>query len=666
MSSTDHNLSPTVLRQQTFRAGLSALGWIAAILVLCAIFCAIGISRSAKSNVIFKHVTYQQTLAEKLAKELISLEKLEDKSAYLKGLEQLELTVQQAQTVQHNITMPDRWGAMDAYEVDTLRRAFHSQPLMLNQRFGQMIGAYDALLLRANEGQKISASEFEETLEKTEEFSQYQGQAVQIYQDRIAAVRDQSRWRISLTFLFTFLSLGVIAAFVIHPFSKRIESQALAVKQVNDKLKVVALRDPLTGLPNRIAVTQRIDRELERAKANNMRLGVAHIDLDHFKEVNDKYGHAAGDYMLIEIAKRMQAWQGDTNFIARFGGDEFVAVMSCKAIDCTLKNQVERLLNSIALPMNFEGITLQTTASIGVSPYLKPNDNTADLIINADLALYESKQMGRNCYAFFKPAMRDTLERRKALESELKAGIDNDEIRPFFQPQLDIRHNAITGAEALMRWNHPTRGLVSAEEFLPVARSAGLMVRLGRTCMEKAIIEAARWHSQNIPFGRLALNACPSELAEEDFVDWLLATAQKHKLPTNMLSIEILETVVFKDSPFNLKDKITQLRRADIHIELDDFGTGYASLQQVKTDEIDRIKIDRSFIKNIDSNHASAMIVRTILRLAESLNIDVIAEGAETLGELQALLSIGCQTVQGYGIAQPMPCLLYTSDAADE
>lgn len=655
MSFTPNNLSPSQLRKQTFRAGLSALILIATILVICAIFCAIGISRSAESNRIFELVTYQQTVAEKLGKQVVSLQKIESDDAFFDVLEQLEATIEKAKTVQHDITMPNRWGPMDAYSVDVLNDVYRAEPLLLDQRFGQMIGAFAHFVPLAEGGRNTPVSEFTRVLEKTDEFSKYQSKAIKIYFDQIGRVRDQSRWRISLTFLFSFLSLLAIGVFLLNPFSKRIENQAQAVKRVNDKLKVAALRDPLTGLPNRLAVTDHLDRELEFAKTNHNKLGVAHIDLDHFKDVNDKYGHAAGDFMLVEIARRMQAWEGETNLVARFGGDEFVAVMNCQTLPCTFEDRVRTLLRSIEKPMNFQGITLQTTASIGVSIHQASSDNGADLIINADLALYQAKKDGRNRHAVFEPQMRDALEKRKLLESELKTALDKGDILPYFQPQVDLAKNKVTGAEALIRWNHETRGSVSPGEFLPVAESSGLMVRLGRQLMEKAIIEAAKWHAENIPFGRLGLNASASELAEHDFVDWLLATANKHQLPTHMLSIEILETVMFKDSRLELTNTFARLRDLDIHIELDDFGTGYASLQQVKTDKIDRIKIDRGFIKDIDHNHGSAMIVRAMVELAKSLDIAVIAEGAETLSELEALQSIGCYTVQGYGLAKPMP-----------
>lgn len=653
------NMSPSQLRKQTFRGGLWALIIIAITIVICAIFIGIGVSRSAASGRMLELVSYQQTVPKKLAAQIISLKSAEGEDAFSNILERLQVTVEEAKTVQNDITMPNKWGPMDAYEVEVLRKAYRAEPLMQDLRFEEMITAYETFIALAEKGHSIPTLDVTDALEKADVFRSNQAKMVEIYQDHVGQVLRQSGKRVFLTFLTTFLSLLGILVFLLIPFSKRIESQAKAIMHANDKLKKAALTDPLTILSNRKALTDHLEQKLEYAKTNKSKLAVAHIDLDRFKEVNDKYGHAAGDFMLVTIAKRMKDWQGASNFVARFGGDEFVTVMSCQANPCTFQNRIRTLLNSIAQPMNFEGITLQTTASIGMSIHHRTDydskETAADLIINADLALYRAKQNGRARHAVFEPHMRDTLEKRKVLESELEAALDKNEFQPYFQPQLDIKNNKVTGAEVLVRWIHKIHGPISPDEFLPVAESSGLMVRLGRQVMEKAIIEAAKWHAEGIQFGRLALNASASELAAEDFVDWLITTLKANQLPTHMLSIEILETVMFKNSRLNLTEKITRLRDQNIYIELDDFGTGYASLQQLKADEIDRIKLDRGFIKNIDSDHGSAMIVRAMIELAKNLDIDVIAEGAETSSELETLLSIGCETVQGYGVSKPMP-----------
>jgi len=435
---------------------------------------------------------------------------------------------------------------------------------------------------------------------------------------------------------------------------KKLLLQAQKMKVVNKKLKSAALHDPLTGLPNRHFIRDHLNRELKIAKTKKSKIGVVHIDLDHFKEVNDSYGHAAGDHMLVEISKRMENCMSDGQVIARIGGDEFLMIAADVKDKASLKSDMVKLLHAIKQPLNFEGITLHSSVSIGVSCEDAHEYDSSDLIVNSDLALYKAKQEGRGRIRLFEPHMRETLNRRKLLEAQLILALDNGDLEPYFQPQVNISSNKVIGAETLVRWNHETRGYIPPSEFLPVAESSGLMVRLGRHVMDKAIQEASKWHAQNIAFGRLSLNASASELAEDDFVDWLLNTTQKHRLPANMLSIEILETVMIKDKKLNLSQKLKHLRAAGIHIELDDFGTGYASLQQVKTEEIDRLKIDRSFIENMDSQSSKAVIVKAIVEMANEMNIEVIAEGAETLDELDVLLNLGCHTVQGFGVARPM------------
>ncbi len=436
---------------------------------------------------------------------------------------------------------------------------------------------------------------------------------------------------------------------------KEIVRQANEVEAANDKLKMSALLDPLTNLPNRLAVKAHLNQQFRLAKKHDLEVAVAHIDFDHFKEINDKYGHPAGDFVLVEIAKRMKSWGKASNFVARIGGDEFLAVLSSDKNQKIIEESLQELLKLISKPINFEGITLPSSASIGVAVYPTYSGGTSELIVCADLALYEAKNNGRSQICFFDQKMLETLNSRKALEAELIVAISEGKISPFFQPQVNIATNKITGVEALIRWRHEKRGFISPDKFLPVAESSGLMVRLGRHVMEKAIREAAKWHALNISFGRLALNASASELHEDDFVDWILATAEKYDLPPNRLSIEIIETVMIKDIRLKLDDKLARIRNAGIRIELDDFGTGYASLQQLNADEIDGLKIDRSFIKNMQNEPCNAAIVSAIVELANTLNIDVVAEGAETFDELEALRALGCYTVQGFGIARPMP-----------
>lgn len=432
--------------------------------------------------------------------------------------------------------------------------------------------------------------------------------------------------------------------------------QASGGFEIAKKLHMLAYRDGLTNLYNRTYLNEQLSKEIAKAKANNQKLALLHIDLDHFKHINDSYGHTAGDFLLVEQAKRMQKITGEDDLLARIGGDEFIIVMPNIGDEQTkLREKIRSLRNLLTEKLDYEGITLRSAASIGVAVYPDHGQDASDLMINADLTLNHMKKDGRGSYRFFNQDIRDTHNLRKNLEERLSAAIDCGDIMPFYQPQVDVLNNRITGLECLARWRSADGQYISPAEFLPAAESSGQMVRLGRSIMERAIQQVAGWQQEGLQFGRLALNASSGELREDDFADWILETILKYELPAEFLTIEVVETVIVGDEDLQLPCKLGKLRDAGVHIELDDFGTGYASLMQVRPNEIDRLKIDRSFIQGINSSGRNAMIVRSIVDLTQSLDMHVIAEGVETEAEQDVLVQIGCSELQGFGIARPMP-----------
>jgi EAL domain-containing protein (putative c-di-GMP-specific phosphodiesterase class I) len=275
-------------------------------------------------------------------------------------------------------------------------------------------------------------------------------------------------------------------------------------------------------------------------------------------------------------------------------------------------------------------------------------------MVHADLALYSAKKLGGGAVSFFSEELRRELDNRKQLEHDLKVGIAERSFVVHFQPQISLGSGDIIGVEALVRWRHPERGIVPPGAFIPVAEKCGLMVDIGRIIVEKAIWRAAEWHRDGIEFGRLAINVSGSELREPDFDRFLFETLDRAGLPPHKLSLEIVESVILDDEKTGIAAKLRHIRSAGVHLELDDFGTGYASLSHVNPNEIDRLKIDRRFVQNIDLNGDNSKIVRAITELARGLGISIVAEGAETEAELDSLLSLGCDQVQGFSIAMPM------------
>jgi diguanylate cyclase (GGDEF)-like protein len=447
----------------------------------------------------------------------------------------------------------------------------------------------------------------------------------------------------------------LVALFIFRPMSDMIHRRTHELVDARNSMAFLAVHDGLTGLHNRTFLTDHFDTLIRGAHRRGERLAVLQLDLDRFKQINDTLGHAAGDFVLVATAQRMRESCRASDLCVRLGGDEFIMILNAAGTGEDIHGVAKRILDRINDPINFHGATILPGASAGIAVYPIDADNANDLIVHADLALYSAKKQGGGNFSFFSDELRQELEHRKQLERDLKVAIAERAFDVYFQPQVSLTNGRITGVEALVRWKHPTRGMVSPGEFIPVAEKSSLMADIGRIILEKAIFEAAEWHSSGIEFGRLAINVSGTELREPDFNDFLFGTLEQAGLPTSKLSLEIVESVILDDEKTGIAAKLRHIRAAGIHLELDDFGTGYASLSHVNPNEIDRLKIDRRFVQNINLNGDNSKIVRAITELARGLGISIIAEGAETEAELTSLLSIGCDQVQGYSIAFPMP-----------
>jgi diguanylate cyclase len=456
-------------------------------------------------------------------------------------------------------------------------------------------------------------------------------------------------------FFATIAIIILVALFIFRPMAGMIMRRTHDLVDARNSMAFIAVHDGLTGLHNRTFLTDHFDTLIKGAHRRGERLAVLQLDLDRFKQINDTLGHAAGDYVLVVTAQRMRDSCRASDLCVRLGGDEFVMILAGAGSGEDINTVAKRILARINEPINFHGATILPGASAGIAVYPIDADNAKDLIVHADLALYSAKKLGGGGFSFFSDELRQELDHRKQLERDLKIAIAERAFEVYYQPQVSLSNGGITGVEALVRWNHAQRGMISPGEFIPVAEKSGLMARIGRIIVEKAIAEAAEWHSAGIFFGRLAINVSGTELREPDFDSFLFETLKASGLPPEKLSLEIVESVILDDEKTGIAAKLRHIRAAGVHLELDDFGTGYASLSHVNPHEIDRLKIDRRFVQNINLNGDNSKIVKAITELARGLGISIIAEGAETEAELNSLLSIGCDQVQGYSIAFPMP-----------
>jgi diguanylate cyclase (GGDEF)-like protein len=474
--------------------------------------------------------------------------------------------------------------------------------------------------------------------------------------DALAKARLSRMLSVHQTLFYSTIGVIVLVAlFIFRPMSDMIIRRTHELVDARNSMAFIAVHDGLTGLHNRTFLTDHFDTLIKGAHRRGERLAVLQIDLDRFKQINDTLGHAAGDYVLVSTAQRMRESCRASDLCVRLGGDEFVMILSGAGSGEDINGVAKRILWRINEPINFQGATVHPGASAGIAVYPVDADNAKDLIVHADLALYSAKRLGGGNFSFFSDELRQELEHRKQLERDLKIAIAERSFGVYYQPQISLANGTITGVEALVRWNHPKRGMISPGEFIPVAEKSGLMAQIGRIIVEKAIGEAAGWHKAGIPFGRLAVNVSGTELREPDFDKFLFDTLEQTELPAEKLSLEIVESVILDDEKTGIAAKLRHIRAAGVHLELDDFGTGYASLSHVNPNEIDRLKIDRRFVQNINLNGDNSKIVKAITELARGLGISIIAEGAETEAELHSLLSIGCDQVQGYSIAFPMP-----------
>lgn len=476
---------------------------------------------------------------------------------------------------------------------------------------------------------------------------------------RISAFADErSEKLLDLHRTLFYATIGVIvlvALFIFRPMSKAILRKTHELIDARNSMAFIAVHDGLTGLHNRTFLTDHFETLIKGAHRRRERLAVVQLDLDRFKQINDTLGHAAGDYVLVVTAQRMRDSCRASDLCARLGGDEFVMILNGAGGTEDINMLARRILEQINEPIMFQGTTILPGASAGIAVYPIDADNAADLLVHADLALYSAKKLGGGSFSFFSEELRRELDYRKQLEHDIRVAISENAFQVYFQPQVSLTNGAISGIEALVRWKHAERGMISPGEFIPVAEKCGFMPEIGRIVFAKAIEQAAEWDRAGIAFGRLAVNVSGTELREPDFDRFLFATLEKAGLSPDKLSLEIVESVILDDEKTGIAAKLRHIRAAGVHLELDDFGTGYASLSHVNPNEIDRLKIDRRFVQNINENGDNTKIVRAITELARGLGISIVAEGAETEAELDSLMAIGCDQVQGYSIAFPMP-----------
>jgi len=416
------------------------------------------------------------------------------------------------------------------------------------------------------------------------------------------------------------------------------------------RIRFMGSHDALTGLPNRSLLRDRIGEALGRARRGGQMFCVHYLDLDNFKSVNDTHGHPVGDLLLREATARLGLCLRETDTLARLGGDEFVVLQADLDKPEQAGSLARRLVEAMAEPFDLEGRQVFLGVSVGVSVFPGDGADADALLKHADMAMYRSKSEGRNTYRFFEPTMDARIQERRRLELDLRRAVAGGEFELFYQPQVDAMTEAVIGCEALLRWRHPTRGMVGPGEFIAVAEEIGVIVPLGAWVIQQACRDAATWPDH---IG-VAVNLSSAQFKGMTLVQTILGALEDAKLAPARLELEITESVLLADSESTLAT-LNALRALGVRIAMDDFGTGYSSLSYLRSFPFDKIKIDRSFIKDMNERSDSAAIVRAVAGLGAALGMITTAEGVETADQLRQIRAHGCAEVQGYFFGRPCP-----------
>ncbi len=425
-------------------------------------------------------------------------------------------------------------------------------------------------------------------------------------------------------------------------------------KRLELELWKLAKQDSLTGLPNRLQFHEQLEAMLRTAREQGGQFAVGLIDVDRFKETNDILGHSAGDELLKEVGRRLQVALGPYGQVARLGGDEFAVLIATTGSAGALSGAIEAMFTALRPPIMVAGGQHRCTISLGISLYPCDAKGAGELLKNADLALYRAKDLGRDRFQFFVPEMRASFEKSYQLHRDMQRALSSGELELFFQPIVSFGDPQPVSFEALLRWNDPRRGLLSPADFEGIFDDPKAAADVGKWVVGQALRQAAVWQRSGIEFGRVAVNVTSADFALGTFADFVCATLQETGIDPSRLCIEVTERVFLGRGASGVASALQSLHDLGVEIALDDFGTGFASLSHLKKLPIDRLKVDRSFVRDMETNPDNMAIVRTIAHLGQSLGIKVTVEGVESISQLTLLRAMGCDTMQGYLFARPM------------
>jgi diguanylate cyclase (GGDEF)-like protein len=425
-------------------------------------------------------------------------------------------------------------------------------------------------------------------------------------------------------------------------------------KEAQRRIELLAHHDPLTGLPNRLLLRDRVEQAQAQASRMHSRVALMYLDLDRFKTINDSLGHPVGDEMLKEVVTRLKSCVRDSDTISRQGGDEFIILLNDVRDSDAVSRVAEKIHQRMAEPMKVQHHLLTTSFSIGVALYPDDGQDFDILLQKADTAMYHAKEAGRNGHRFFTDQMNQKVVEHLTLETQLRRALENREFVLHYQPQIDLQEGTIIGVEALIRWNSPESGLVSPARFIPVAEDSGLIVPIGDWVLGEACRQARQWQEAGLPPFVMAVNLSGVQFKRQDLINSVINALVLSELDSQWLELELTESILIQDAEATL-DSVRRLKALGVKLSVDDFGTGYSSLTYLKRFDVDKLKIDQSFVRDLVSDPEDAAIVRAIIQMAHSLKLRTIAEGVESEEVASLLRVFHCDEIQGYWLARPMP-----------
>jgi diguanylate cyclase (GGDEF)-like protein/PAS domain S-box-containing protein len=425
-------------------------------------------------------------------------------------------------------------------------------------------------------------------------------------------------------------------------------------KAAEERIQYLAHHDTLTGLYNRFSLEDRLSQAIVQARREQGQLALLFIDLDRFKLINDSLGHHVGDQLLIEVGRRLQGAVRESDIISRLGGDEFLVVLTNIRDSMAAAGMAEKILERLGDTHEIDGRQLSSSASVGISIFPDDGQDGDALMKHADTAMYHAKEQGRNNYQFFTATMNAEAQERIALEHDLRTALIEQQFELYYQPKWETADGRLSGVEALIRWNHPERGLVSPMKFIPIAEEVDLISELGQWVLTEACRQQARWHASGARNLTMAVNLSPKQLRHPALVDRVQGVMQAYGIGDGMLELEVTETAAMSNAEFAVK-QLEAMRRVGVNLAIDDFGTGYSSLAYLKSFPIQTLKLDRSFVSGIENDPNDAAICAATIALAHNLGLKVVAEGVETEAQRSFLIEHMCDFLQGYLLSRPLP-----------